>query len=193
MRVCPLQETAAAYVLSDLSHGQRTLFEAHLAAGCSVCEEEMRTAGEIAAGFGRAVAANPPAELRAKLLAQVKAAPRTPGLVFSQHGLMIARSVELDWQPLAPGVDVKTIFTDTDRRLNTMLVRMAPGAVYTAHHHVDVEELFMLSGDMTVAGVVLRAGDYCRGEAGTTHGITSSEAGCVMLVIASPDNQAVTA
>jgi quercetin dioxygenase-like cupin family protein len=188
---CPLRESAAAYVLSDLSSGQRAVFESHLAEGCAACEAEMRSAGEIAAGFGGMASVEPPADLRDRLMAKVASAPRVPGLLFQHQGLIISRSAELDWQPLAPGVDYKTIHTDTDRRYSTMLVRMAPGARYTAHRHVDVEEVFMLSGDMNVAGVIMRTGDYCRGEAGTLHGETSSEAGCVMLVMASPDNEAV--
>jgi len=191
MTECPLREAAAAYVLSDLSSGQRAVLEAHLAAGCAACEQEMRAAGEIAAGFGSIAAADPPPSLRDRLMAKVATAPRAPGLLFQNQGLIIARPAELDWHPLGPGVDFKVIHTDTDRRYNTMLVRMAPGATYTAHRHVDVEELFMISGDMNVAGVIMRAGDYCRGETGTFHGVTSSEAGCVMIVMSSSDNEAV--
>jgi quercetin dioxygenase-like cupin family protein len=191
MNECPLRESAAAYVLSDLGSSQRTRFESHLAGGCPMCEREMRAAKEIAAGFGNIAAADPPPSLREKLMARVATTPRVPGLLFQHAGLIIARSSELEWQPLGPGVDFKVIHTDTDRRYNTMLVRLTPGARYTAHRHVDVEEVFMISGDMNVAGVIMRAGDYCRGEAGTLHGETSSEAGCVMLVMASPDNEAV--
>ncbi len=191
MNECPLRESAAAYVLSDLSSGQRSTFEAHIAEGCGVCEQEMRAAGEIAVGFGSIAAVDPPPSLREKLMARVSTAPRVPGLLFQHQGLIISRSAELDWQPLGPGVDFKVIHTDTDRRYSTMLVRMGPGARYTAHRHVDVEEVFMISGDMNVAGVIMRAGDYCRGEADTLHGETSSEGGCVMLVMASPDNEAI--
>lgn len=189
MNECPLRESAAAYVLSDLSSGQRIVFEAHMAGGCAVCEQEMRAAGEIAAGFGSIASADPPSSLREKLLARIASAPRVPGLLFQHQGLIISRSSELDWQPLGPGVDFKVMHTDTDRRYNTMLVRMVPGAHYTAHRHVDVEEVFMISGDMNVAGVIMHAGDYCRGGADTLHGETSSEGGCVMLVMASPDNE----
>jgi anti-sigma factor RsiW len=148
MNECPLRESAAAYVLSDLSSGQRSMFEAHITEGCAVCEQEMRAAGEIAATFGNIAAVDPPPSLRERLLAKVAIATRVPGLLFQHQGLIISRSAELDWQPLGPGVDFKAIHTDTDRRYNTMLVRMAPGARYTAHRHVDVEEVFMISGDM---------------------------------------------
>jgi anti-sigma factor ChrR (cupin superfamily) len=186
-----MREDAAAYVLSGLSPEQGTAFERHLAECCPVCEAEMRAAGEIAAGLGTLAATEPPPSLRARLLSKLATSPRTPGVLFQQSGLIIARSAELEWQPLGPGVDVKTIHTDTDRRYNTVLVRMAPGARYTAHRHVDVEELFLLSGDMHVAGVVMRAGDYCRADAETVHGVTFSEDGCLMIVMASPDNEAI--
>lgn len=188
---CPLRESVAAYVLSNLSSDQHAVFSSHVAEGCRECEQEMRACGEIAAGFGTIAAVEPPPSLRETLLTWVATAPRAPGVLFQRHGVVILRSAELEWQPFAPGVDYKTIHSNTDRRYNTMLVRMSPGARYTAHRHVDVEEVFMISGDMNVAGVIMRAGDYCRGEADSLHGETSSEAGCVMLVMASPDNEAI--
>ncbi|MEP6963519.1 MAG: cupin domain-containing protein [Acidobacteriota bacterium] len=185
---CSMRELAAMSVLCGTTVEQRQELEAHLASGCQECAEEIRAAGEIAADLSTAVEADPPAAIRTNLLDLVQRAPQSAGVLFRDRGLIIARSAELEWQPLGVGVDIKIIHTDTDRRYNTMLMRMAPGARYGAHAHVDVEELFVLSGDLHVAGVVMGPGDYCRADADTTHGETFSEGGCLMLVMASPDN-----
>jgi hypothetical protein len=49
----------------------------------------------------------------------------------------------------------------------------------------------MLSGDLHVEGQVIRAGDYCRGDSGSVHGETFTDAGCLFLMMASQDNQIV--
>ncbi len=99
--------------------------------------------------------------------------------------------MELEWQPIGPGIDVKVLHADTERRYNTMLCRFAPGARYSAHRHSQIEHLFILSGDLRVAGVIMRPGDYCRAEPETLHGETYSETGCIALVMASPDDELV--
>lgn len=110
---------------------------------------------------------------------------------MSDQGLLIARSIELDWQPLGQGIDIKLLHTDTDRRYNTVLARFSPGARYSAHRHSQVEHLFMLSGDLHVGDVAMRPGDYCRADPESIHGETFSEFGCVALVQALPDDELV--
>jgi len=188
---CPMRELAAASVLAGLTPEEQLELDRHLDSGCSICAEEIRIVGELAAGMGIAAATEPPPSLREKLLGKLGDAPRFPGVLMEDHGLLIARSIELDWQPLSPGIDYKTLHADADKHYNTMLVRFGPGAHYSAHRHSQVEHLFLLSGDLHVAGVVMRPGDYCRAEAETLHGETFSEAGCVALVMASPDDELV--
>lgn len=66
---------------------------------------------------------------------------------------------------------------------------MDAGAHYPSHRHADVEELFVLSGDLHVAGEVMSAGDYCRAETESVHGETFSETGCLFLAMSSQRNQ----
>jgi anti-sigma factor ChrR (cupin superfamily) len=68
---------------------------------------------------------------------------------------------------------------------------MEAGAHYPSHHHAAIEELFMLSGDLHVENHVMGAGDYCRADSGSIHGETFTEAGCLFLMMASPENQLI--
>ncbi|MEP6961523.1 MAG: cupin domain-containing protein [Acidobacteriota bacterium] len=188
---CKMRELAATSILSVLPPAEQSLLDRHLAAGCAGCESEIRAVAEIAVVLGTAVGAAPPQTLRAKLMQLTTDAPRLPGLLLRNQGILIERSAELDWRPIGPGIDIKLLHTDTDRRYNTLLMRMAPGSRYGAHVHGGVEEIFMLSGEAHLAGVVVRAGDYCRADTNSIHEEAVSETGCLMLIIASRDNRPV--
>ena len=71
----------------------------------------------------------------------------------------------------------------------TALVRMDPGCEYSPHRHARAEELYVLEGTCYCGGRLLHPGDYHRAEAGSIHMETSTEDGCFMLVIFSPDNE----
>jgi anti-sigma factor ChrR (cupin superfamily) len=133
----------------------------------------------------------PSQQLRERLLSEVSRSPRVPGVLFEQGGLLIARSDELQWQSMAPGISYKALYEDATRKYTTSLVRMEAGAHYSSHHHAGIEELFMLSGDLHLENQVMRAGDYCRADSGSIHGESFSDAGCLFLMVASQENQIV--
>ena len=135
--------------------------------------------------------AEPPAGLRQRVLGRARRTPRFPGVILQEPGLLIARSAEVEWQQVAEGVQFKPLYLDSDRHYQTGLVRMAAGASYPSHRHKDVEELFVLSGDLHVAGEVMGPGDYCRADADTVHGMTRSDTGCLFLLLASQMNQVI--
>jgi len=175
-----------------LDEAERTVFEAHLEQGCEACEAELSSLRGVADGLATVASIDPPPGLRQRLMAKVGSAPRSPGILFEESGLLISRSAELVWEPLAPGIQFKPLFMDSDRFYNTMLVRMDSGARYPGHRHHDVEELFVLSGDLHISGEVMRQGDYCRADTDTLHGETFSELGCLFLLMASQKNEIVT-
>ena len=105
-------------------------------------------------------------------------------------GLSIVRSQEGDWEELAvPGVFVKQLDVDRERRMVTMLVRMEPGTSYPRHLHAGSEGCFVLEGELKVGGEILRAGDYQRAGTGSTHDIQSTETGCLLLITSSEDDE----
>jgi quercetin dioxygenase-like cupin family protein len=71
----------------------------------------------------------------------------------------------------------------------TVLVRMAPGTSAPRHRHAEVEESYVLEGDVTISGVEMTPGDYCRAEPGSVHTGISTRGGCQFITIASERNE----
>jgi ChrR Cupin-like domain len=186
-----LHELASLYVLGSLDAGEKIAFEEHLRQGCDACAKDVRSFRDIAKLIGESVPAMPPRQLRERLLSRASRSPRFPGILFEQGGLLIARSDELAWQTMAPGISYKPLYEDAARKYNTSLVRMEAGAHYPSHHHAAIEELFMLSGDLHVESQIIGAGDYCRADSGSIHGETFTDGGCLFLMMASQENQLI--
>ncbi|MBK9307818.1 MAG: cupin domain-containing protein [Nitrospira sp.] len=104
-------------------------------------------------------------------------------------GLTYIRASEGIWRGIAPGVTAKVLSFDPVSRRVTTLLRFAPGTSYAPHRHSTVEELFVLEGGCSIAGRAMTVGDYHRAEAGTVHHDTSTDDGCLLLVISSPQNE----
>lgn len=184
-----LHELAAPYALGSLEKRDTAAFLEHLRHGCDICDSDLRSFEKVSGLIGESVPAVPPARLREKLLSKIGESPRSPGIVFEHSGLLIARSEELSWRPVASGVFLKPLYEDKARKCNTSLVRMDAGAHIPSHHHAFIEELFLLSGDLQVEGQVMRAGDYCRADFGSVHAESFTDDGCLFLLMTSPEKQ----
>jgi anti-sigma factor ChrR (cupin superfamily) len=121
-------------------------------------------------------------------------ASRTPGLE-SQHAKLAplsSRYVDvpsLPWQPTRfPGVEVKVLMEDPDTGLQTVLTRMAPGAVLTDHMHVEIEQTWVLEGSLVDQEGEARAGTYVWRPAGSRH-FASAPNGALLLGIFQKPNQ----
>jgi len=66
---------------------------------------------------------------------------------------------------------------------------MEPRTIYPSHRHNDIEEVFVLEGDLMIEGVHMMPGDFCRSEPGSIHGATSTESGALLLVFASQQDE----
>jgi anti-sigma factor ChrR (cupin superfamily) len=184
-------ELASLYALGALDADEKIVFEEHLRQGCDGCTMAVRSFADTVSLLGESIPAVPPPSLRTRLLSRVSRSTRVPGILLQQNGLLIARSDELAWQTMAPGISYKPLYGDATQKNNTALVRMEAGAHYPSHHHAAIEELFMLSGDLHGENHVMGAGDYCRADSGSIHGETFTEAGCLFLMMASPENQLI--
>jgi anti-sigma factor ChrR (cupin superfamily) len=108
----------------------------------------------------------------------------------SAAGLTIVRAAEEGWvETDVPGVSVKRLRVDRERRYVTMLVRMAPGSAYPSHRHAGAEECFVLEGDLHVGDAVLRAGDYQCAHGASLHSVQSTENGCLLLISSSQEDE----
>ncbi|MCA1958561.1 MAG: cupin domain-containing protein [Nitrospira sp.] len=106
-------------------------------------------------------------------------------------GLTFIKASEGTWREIAPGVTAKLLSFDPASRRITTLLRFAPGTRYAPHRHTAVEELYVLEGGCRIAGRPMAVGDYHRAEAGTVHQDTSTDDGCLLLAISSPQNETV--
>jgi quercetin dioxygenase-like cupin family protein len=107
----------------------------------------------------------------------------------SANGLTFVKASEGTWRGIAPGVMAKLLSFDPVSRRTTTVLRFAPGTSYAPHRHTAVEELYVLEGGCTIGGREMTVGDYHRAEAGTVHHDTSTDEGCLLLVISSPLNE----
>ncbi len=107
----------------------------------------------------------------------------------SSDGLTFVKASEGTWRGIAPGVTAKLLSFDPVSRRTTTVLRFAAGTSYAPHRHTAVEELYVLEGGCTIGGRAMAVGDYHRAEAGTVHHDTSTDEGCLLLVISSPQNQ----
>ena len=192
----PLRQAAAAYqrVVEALALGvapvnpHQALRERVVAA---VTQEAKREAVQFEQVAGRlALAATPiapRASLRERLMARIEG--HTDVRLDSFKGLTFVKASEGTWQEMASGVMAKVLFSDPISRRVTALVRMVPGSNYAPHRHTEAEELYVLEGGCFCGGRELTAGDYHRAEANTEHHDTSSDDGCLLLVISSPQNE----
>ncbi len=184
-----IAETAALYALKALGdEGQRQFARALETASAGVRDEvaAFQDVAQELAFSGPATA--PPASLKERLMARIAQEPQE---TVEATEFTFVRSESLTWQELGPGLSMKVLFHDPVGSRMTMLLRLAPGGTLVGHRHPQVEELYVLEGSCLCAGEFLQVGDYHRAEARTIHPVTSSEQGCLALVMTSSKNEPV--
>lgn len=113
----------------------------------------------------------PPEDLLARIEARLDAAaPRT---LKAGHG---------EWVEIGPGIRIKVLHVNPDQRRQTVLLEADPGAVHPAHVHEGDEEVFVVSGDLTIDGEELRAGDFHFSPAGSRHPQETTRDGCLCVI-----------
>lgn len=184
-----LAELAALYALDALGDEAQRQFARSLETASASTREEVAAFQDVAqelAFSGPAIA--PPTSLKERLMARIAQEPQEPA---DATGFTFVRSRGLAWQELAPGLSMKVLFHDAAAARTTMLLRLAPGGTLIGHRHPQVEELYVLEGSCLCAGEFLQVGDYHRAEAGTVHPVTSSEQGCLALIMTSSKNEPI--
>ena len=184
-----MTDVAALYALGALSQHEARSFEAHLAEGCDICQAELESFEQtVRAVAFSAAEAEPPARVRAELLATVsrsipeQSVKSAPAGGLEQFVSILAS--EGKWRELGEGVLLKNLHVDQATGIVTSLVRMLPGAALPCHQHIGVEQVFVIEGDCSIAGQKLMPGDYHRAEAGSIHQSTSTVEGTLFLLIA---------
>jgi len=172
---------ADIYAAGALDGDDLVQFQAHLAAGCVLCQARIRESEQALSATAASVqSATPAPSVKASLFERIES--EKPGLIY-------IHASEGSWIEAEPGIFAKILNLDTERRRVTALVRMAPGARYADHRHLGMEEVLVLEGSCYCGGRLLRKGDYHRAEPGSIHLDTRTEEGSFMLVTAPLENE----
>src|SRR6185295_12480056 len=86
-------------------------------------------------------------------------------------GLRFLDAGERGWKQLpVPGASIKLLSRERDRGYAVLLGKLDPGVKYPAHTNVGPEDFYILTGDLHIGDLKLRAGDFHHADAGSLHG-----------------------
>jgi len=92
------------------------------------------------------------------------------------------------WMPHPiSGIKMKILALNKERNYATLLLDVAPGTRFPAHHHGGAEECYVVSGSLFTCGRHLHAGDFVHADADTDHGELWTEEGCRMILVVPPE------
>lgn len=130
---------------------------------------------------GAAGGAEPRPEVKRRLMATLD--PTAP------QGFSFLYGSEANWLPHpVPGIKMKVLALNRQAGYATLLLDVAPGTRFPAHHHDGAEECFVLSGSLYSFNRRMVAGDFLHADAGTDHGELTTEEGCRVLLVVRPDD-----
>jgi len=122
-----------------------------------------------------------PPDVRARLMARVRQRNVPQGFSFRLAS-------DDDWLPHpVPGIRMKVLGMDRRRNVATLLLDVAPGAVFPPHHHGADEECYVISGTLTACGRTIGPGDFHHADGGSDHGELRTETGCCVLLVVEPE------
>lgn len=129
-------------------------------------------------------AGDPSRGIKDRLMARVaRAAPEArPGFSFRFEA-------DDDWVPHpVPGIRMKVLALDRERDYATLLLDVAPGTSFPQHRHGGPEECYVVSGTLVACGRKIGPGDFHHADAGTDHGVLTTEDGCRVILVVQPED-----
>ncbi len=96
--------------------------------------------------------------------------------------LKTIKAEEGEWVTLMPGIEKKILNVSADGKIQSYLLKMAPGAIFPAHEHAADEECLMLEGEAMFGDLCLKAGDYHLAKKGSRHGMASTDKGAMAFL-----------
>jgi anti-sigma factor ChrR (cupin superfamily) len=124
----------------------------------------------------------PPAEVRARVMAAIR--PRVlDQSIPGAHESRTVRANEGKWKTVEPGVEVRKLSVDKNRGTVTLMIRMAPNAILSAHDHEGPEDSYVIAGSCRIGAVELGTGDFHHVDAKAHHGdVVANAEGCTLLL-----------
>jgi quercetin dioxygenase-like cupin family protein len=192
-------EQAALLVAGALPADEVAALEARLAAGDAFLASEIESYDAVIRALnGNATDVVPDPAIKRSLLDRVsspgtekRGSPDRSGREPSFAAEVFIRRAQFsDWEEYGvPGIQRCVLFRDFARNLQTSLIRIAPGVDAPPHPHPQAEECYVVEGDFMTNGTTLFAGDYMRSPAGSSHGATRTEKGCVLLLTSQVEHE----
>ena len=126
----------------------------------------------------------PPRETRDRLMAAVRAdSPAVPS------GFAFSFAASDPWLPHpVPGIRMKILAMNRERGRATLLLDVAPGTRFPAHHHIGDEECYVISGSLVACGRRIGPGDFHHADGGSDHGELWTDEGCRVLLVVPPED-----
>ena len=127
---------------------------------------------------------SPRAEVRERLISRLTGTPAPVPAGFS-----FRLASEDDWLPHpVPGIRMRVLALNRERGRATLLLDVAPGTRFPAHHHSGDEECYVISGSLVACGRRIGAGDFHHADAGSDHGELWTDVGCRVLLVVDPED-----
>ena len=124
----------------------------------------------------------PAASVRSRLMSRLKAAGAAPS------GFAFSYARDDSWRPHpVPGIRMKVLAVNRERGYATLLLDVAPGTRFPAHHHGGAEECYVVSGSLYTCGRRLEAGDFVHADANSDHDELWTDEGCQVILVVPPD------
>ena len=121
--------------------------------------------------------------VRDRILAAVADTPVAPA------GFSFRLAREDDWLPHpVPGIRMKVLAMNREQGYATLLLDVAPGTRFPAHHHGGDEECYVLSGSVFTLGRRLGPGDFIHADEGTDHSELWTDEGAQVLLVVPPED-----
>ena len=182
---------AALYATGSIVGEERDAFERLLAAGDPAATAAVQ---ELESIIEELVAAAPVPAIRASLKDRLMAGAvksKLHGFDEPEPGVHVLRGGHGRWIETGhPGVTTKILHLEKETRMATSLLRFDPGAKYPPHHHTQLEQCLVISGDVRLGGKVhIFAGDYEKALPGTDHEFLTSDTGCELLIISCVEDE----
>jgi anti-sigma factor ChrR (cupin superfamily) len=108
-------------------------------------------------------------------------------LPFKPSAALASRFLDVQsmpWEKTAyPGIEQKTLLVDKPTGLITALMRMAPGARLPDHEHVQIEQTYVLEGELHCGEGLCKAGQFVWRPAGSRHEAWAGPQGGLFLAM----------
>jgi anti-sigma factor ChrR (cupin superfamily) len=94
------------------------------------------------------------------------------------------------WVPhVVPGIRMRVLSMNRQPGgYATLLLDVAPGTRFPAHHHSGAEECYVISGSVYTCGRRMGPGDFLHAEPGTDHGELWTDVGCQVILVVPPED-----